>query len=244
MRVGEGARQGRGGVRRFPLAERARLLSAVDVFERLPEGQLWEIASASEAREYAEGEPVFGPGTGCNRVFVLERGRVRLYRSYPGGREITFAVLARETVFGRLAPRAGSQGMHACALAPSLVSSLGQAQLEDLARRRPEVGLGLARLADYRLSLSEDWAAGLTGKEVPARLAGLLLRLVEHEGVVTREGHKIPTRYTHALLGTMVGANRDTVTRAFAVLKEAGAVELRDRLILVPDLGALERAAG
>ena len=54
---------------------------------------------------------------------------------------------------------------------------------------------------------------------------------------------KIPTRYTHARLGTMIGAGRVTVSKAFAELREAGAVEQRDRLLHIVDLEALERAA-
>ncbi len=55
--------------------------------------------------------------------------------------------------------------------------------------------------------------------------------------------YKIPTRYTHERLGTMVGAGRVAISRAFAGLKETGAVEQRNRRIHVVDLDALERTA-
>lgn len=55
--------------------------------------------------------------------------------------------------------------------------------------------------------------------------------------------YRIPTRYTHERLGTMIGAGRISVSRAFAELREAGAVEQRRRLIHVLDLGTLKRAA-
>jgi DNA-binding transcriptional regulator YhcF (GntR family) len=41
----------------------------------------------------------------------------------------------------------------------------------------------------------------------------------------------------------MIGAGRVTVSKAFAELREAGAVEQRDRLLHIVDLEALERAA-
>jgi CRP/FNR family cyclic AMP-dependent transcriptional regulator len=37
---------------------------------------------------------------------------------------------------------------------------------------------------------------------------------------------KIPNHYTHQQLGTMIGAKREAVTRAFARLQDEGAVEL------------------
>jgi CRP/FNR family transcriptional regulator, cyclic AMP receptor protein len=67
---------------------------------------------------------------------------------------------------------------------------------------------------------------------------------LESEGVVTGDHSvKIPTHYTHQHLGTMIGANREAVTRAFGQLQDEGIVELRRRLIYVPDAGALRTRA-
>jgi len=67
--------------------------------------------------------------------------------------------------------------------------------------------------------------------------------LVESEGVRTITGYRIPAHYTHERLGTMIGANRVAVTRAFGLLQDVGAVELRRRLIYVTDIGALRRSS-
>src|SRR5215216_5635882 len=77
-------------------------------------------------------------------------------------------------------------------------------------------------------------------REVCARLASMLLLLLESEGVVVPEGYKIPTRYTHQQIASMVGANREAVTRALGTLRQAEAVETRNRQIYVTDAAALE----
>ena len=95
-----------------------------------------------------------------------------------------------------------------------------------------------------RLAVCEDRLSDLVRKEVPARLADLVLKLSDYQGVVTRDGErKIPTRYTHQQLGTMIGANREAVTRAFARLREVGAVETKRRYIYVEDIELLRAAA-
>jgi CRP/FNR family transcriptional regulator, cyclic AMP receptor protein len=81
-------------------------------------------------------------------------------------------------------------------------------------------------------------------KEVSERLAGLLYMLVESEGVMTSEGPMIPTYYTHRQLASMIGSQREAVTRAFSALQEGGCVEVRSRRVYVRDLGALRRDAG
>jgi CRP/FNR family transcriptional regulator, cyclic AMP receptor protein len=79
---------------------------------------------------------------------------------------------------------------------------------------------------------------------VPARLAGLLLGLSEHQGVLTGAGgRRISICYTHQQLASMVGSNREAVTRAFGRLRKVGAVKLRNRRIVVTDAEALNRLA-
>ena len=65
----------------------------------------------------------------------------------------------------------------------------------------------------------------------------------ESEGVVTPEGYKIPTRYTHRQLATMIGSKRETVTKAFTLLQRAGVVELKRRRMHVGDIEALKKVA-
>ncbi len=89
----------------------------------------------------------------------------------------------------------------------------------------------------------EDRLEDIGLKSVPARLASLILQLAESEGIMTGEGPKIPTHYTHRQLAAMIGANRVSVTKAFAQLQDAGAVELKRRHIYVKDTKALEQAA-
>src|ERR671920_2257514 len=92
-------------------------------------------------------------------------------------------------------------------------------------------------------SLAEDRMEDMSLKEVPARLASFILQLIESEGVVTREGYKVPTRYTHRQLATMIGSKRETVTKAFTLLQQAGIVELRRRRIHIKDIEALRKIA-
>jgi CRP-like cAMP-binding protein len=130
------------------------------------------------------------------------------------------------------------------ALEPSVLRVLEWEVFEDVVRRNPEVGVRTIRLLGERLSTCEGRLSDLVRKEVPARLATLVLGLSEHQGVGTAEGDRIIlTRYTHQALASMVGSNREAVTRAFRKLKEAGAVEIEGRRIYVTDAHALERLA-
>jgi CRP/FNR family transcriptional regulator, cyclic AMP receptor protein len=135
------------------------------------------------------------------------------------------------------------EGVYVRAMTPSTVVSLRREDLEMLIMKKPEVGLRLVRELAQRLHASERRYADIIGKDVPARLATLILTLVDSEGLVTNESYRIPTHYTHEQLASMIGCKRVAVTRAFSKLKEAGAVELWERHIVVKDLGALANLA-
>jgi CRP/FNR family transcriptional regulator len=123
------------------------------------------------------------------------------------------------------------------------VVSLRREDVEDLIRNKPEVGLRLVRDLAQRLHDSERRYADIIGKDVPARLATLILTLVDSEGVVSSESYRIPNHYTHDQLASMIGCKRVAVTRAFRKLEEGGAVELKERRIVVKDLAVLKNLA-
>jgi CRP/FNR family transcriptional regulator len=171
---------------------------------------------------------------------------VRVYKVADDGREFTLAVVEAGTMFGEMTLTAQRlQGAYAQAMEPSEVSLMLREDLERLILEKPQVGLQIAHLLSERLRRYEIRLEDITLKDIPTRLASMILLLAEAEGVVTSEGYvKIPTHYTHHQLGTMIGTTREAVSRAFRVLQEETIVELRRRIIYVKNLEALKRRAG
>jgi CRP/FNR family transcriptional regulator, cyclic AMP receptor protein len=187
---------------------------------------------------------LYSPEDGTERLFILKKGKVQLYEIGDDGDEITLSVVEEGNVFGEMALTGQSlHGLYVRALTPSTVVSLRRADVEHLITKKPEVGLRLVQVLAERLRDSERRYADMVGKDVPARLATQILTLVDSEGVVSRESYRIPTHYTHEQLASMIGCKRVAITRAFRKLEEAGAVELRDRRIVVKDLDALKGMA-
>jgi CRP/FNR family transcriptional regulator, cyclic AMP receptor protein len=169
---------------------------------------------------------------------------VQLYEIDESGDEITLSVVEDGNVFGEMALTGQSlHGLYVRALTPSTVVSLRREELEGLIMKTPEVGLRLVRDLAEKLHASEARYSDIIGKGVPARLATLILTLVDSEGVVSSESYRIPTHYTHERLASMIGCKRVAVTRAFRKLEEGGTVELKDRRIIVKDLDALNALA-
>jgi CRP/FNR family cyclic AMP-dependent transcriptional regulator len=223
--------------------EQIRLLTLVDIFEPLSREEIesikWEHLNTTVER----GEIFYTPMDLCETLFVLQKGRIRIYRATPVGREFTLAVVESGTVFGEMVLTGQRlRNSFAQAMEDSEVSAMCRADVERLILDKPQVGLQLVHLLSDRLTTYETRMQDIALKEVPARLASLILLLVESQGVRTPTGYKIPVRYTHQQLGSMIGANREAVTRAFARLREAGTVETKRRYIHVENIDALKEA--
>jgi CRP/FNR family transcriptional regulator, cyclic AMP receptor protein len=231
-----------------PLKELERLLAKVDILEPLPPEEVERLASLSYSVHLEAGEAVaLDEDREMLRetLLLLARGRVRVHEPSAGGQDLTISMVEEGTVVGQsgFAVRL-SRALRVEALQPSTLLVLGWEDFEELVFRNPEVGVKTIRLLSERLAMSEGRLSDQIRKEVLARLAGLILGLSEHEGVVTGDGRsRISTRYTHQQLASMVGSNREAVTRAFGRLRKAGAVEIRDRHIYVTDVDELERYA-
>jgi CRP/FNR family transcriptional regulator len=224
--------------------EEVELLSKVDIFDSLSKEEIRELLRQNSEISLQEGEIFYAPWEHGGKLFILKKGRVRLYRT-EGAREFTLEVVDAGTVFGEMAftPHRLRES-YARAMEPSVIFAMERAEVERLIQQKPQVGLGIISLLSERLHYYETRMEDVTLKGVPARLASLILFLVESEGVQSPEEIRVPTRYTHEHLGTMIGANREAVTRAFGMLQDEGAVQIRRRTIYVNDVEALERVAG
>ena len=225
--------------------DRIKLLSLVDIFEPLSEDEIERLDGQLPDHRLQRGEVFFGPEDRSERLFLLQKGKARVYRTAPNGREFTLAVVKAGSVFGEMALTGQRlEGAYAQAMEPSVVSTMARADLERLVLEKPEVGLRIMEVLSERLRRQETRLEDLSMKDVRARLASIIVLLVESEGVRAGTGYRIPAHYTHERLGTMIGANRVAVTRAFGRLQDEGVVELKRRLIYVKDIESLRATAG
>lgn len=219
-------------------------LSFVDIFEPLSEEELERIDWKRISTTVEAGATFYTPLDLCETLFILIRGRVRIFRRGASGKEFTLNVFGEGTVFGEMALTAQSfRNAYAEAVEDSEVAAMCRADVERLILEKPRVGLQMIHLLSERLVAYESRMESLGGKEVPARLAGMLVHLIESDGIRGSDAYRLSGKYTHHQLGTMIGANREAVTRAFGTLRETGVVYMERRNICVRDLDKLKELA-
>ena len=204
--------------------------------------QLWRISTAAcGPAGFRKGELIYSPFDRGDALYLIEAGRVRLYRSAHDGRQLTLAMLDEGEAFG-LVPMNGDDlhDAYAEAMSDCVLRVVPAADLERTAAEHPQVAMNLMRSLSQRLRSVEDRLESLAFRGVAARLAGQLLELMDRYGRVTPHGIRIDERFTHMQLAEMIGTSRETLTKVLNELRESGLIDVRERLVWVLDADALE----
>jgi len=220
---------------RITLTEEVKLLAAVDCLKPLSREELEEFAKGHPDAYFQPGKLLSTPWEEDERLLILKKGRIQIYRIWQGRKQVLSQV-----EHGTALATHRLHGSYVEAMEPVIVLSLAKGAALRLIERHPEVAWWLIEGLTKRMRRCDERLADLALKKTPTRLANLVLQLVEDEGVATPEDYRIPTRYTHDELGTMIGARRVAVTRALGELKGEEVVKVKGRLLYVTDLEALK----
>ncbi len=202
-------------------------LHKIDLFRDLSHDEMEALVKMTRMTTVEKGSTIYRQDDKAQGLFLLKTGRVRLSRITPSGKKLDLAVLEPGTFFGEMPLLAERmRNAYAEAMEDCLLCVMSQHDIERLVLAQPQVGLRIIGVLSRRLAESEARLEDLAYRSVPARLASVLLRLGE-DGVV--EG------VTHEELGDMVGAYRETVTKALDEFQAAGCVELGRRRIRIRD---------
>ena len=222
----------------------AKLLSMVDVLEPLSSEELQQLAKRCPDLKVERGQHFYRPEEHNGGLFLIKEGHVRVYLITATGKEVTLELLGSGTVlWARRFEALHVHAVHVQAVEPSIVAFMSRDALDRFILEKPEVGLRMMDLLAERLGSSNERMAEMAHKEVVSRLASQILRLLDSEGVVDREGFLLPAAYTHEELGTMIGAGRVAVSRALRDLREAGAVETRRGAVRIRETQILTHIA-
>jgi CRP-like cAMP-binding protein len=215
-----------------------------DLLRELPAEQRIRLEQQISTAEYPAGHMFFAPEDVGEQVFLLRRGRVRLYKLSPEGRALTLMVLEPAAIFGEMA--LAEQGRHdsfAEAMTECRVGFVAREALREALRWQPAVTLQFVAMMSARLRAMEHKLADIAFKSVPQRLATVLLSLASTRHDSPPATTPAVVRFTHQQLAEMIGSYRETVTKTIGEFREAGLIRVEDEAIHLTDLSRLRGLA-
>jgi CRP/FNR family transcriptional regulator, cyclic AMP receptor protein len=216
--------------------EKTGYLSQVDALQDLSQAEIDLIQHETKMVNYHAGHIFYMPEDEGEVLFILKRGRVQLYRMSPDGRKLIVATLHQGAIFGHMALI--GQRLHetyAEAVDDCVICIWGRDDVEQLLRRNPAVALRFLDAVGQRLSLMEEMLTEILFKQLPVRLASLLLRLSNES-----KDRSTIVGYTHQYLADTLGTYRETVTQILNDFKNRGFIKLgRKHITIVQRAGLI-----
>lgn len=219
-------------------------LSQIDWIRQLPEAERARLRASAEVEDFETGAIVFAPDPHPERVYLLESGRIRIFRRDPDGSETTFGYVLPGEVFGEL-PGFGDypRESYAEAVEPSRVWRLPVPLFRELVAAHPEITVEITRQIGDRLKRIESRVENLVFRDARSRVAAMLLELAESFGRRADGRIRLDVPLTQAELATLVGATRQTVNECLGELSRMGLVRRAGRSLELLDRAGLERVA-
>ena len=214
-------------------------LGSVSLFRGLGRDSLQRFAEVTREKRYPKGSVIVFADDPGDSLYLVRAGRVKVVLLGDDGREVILGVLGVGEHFGELSliddqPRSA----HVIAMEDSLLLVLRREDFRRRVEASPAVAWALLGELSRRLRTADKKIGGLVLLDVPGRISRLLLDL----SAETSNG-AIEKPLTHQTIAQMIGASRETVSRAMKEFQEEGLIRVERRRIAVANREALEKRA-
>lgn len=204
-------------------------LSQINLFETLPMKDLRLIEKMAPMSTIPKGTLIIDPTTDNRQLYLLKRGRVRLFKVSEDGRQLTLGLLGHGNIFGETESLStGSGAAYVEALDDALVCILGKEDFEAILLKHPAVALKMVSILTQRIREAEELVENLAFHDVRYRLVYLLAKLTQQFGSTGDGGSpgytKLDLNLSHQELANMIGATRESVSMAVSQLAKEGLV--------------------
>lgn len=195
---------------------------------------------ARYGRKFAAGSVIFRDGEPADYAYLLESGRVRLFKQL-GHIERSLRVVRPGDLFGESALQPGSvRRSTAIVLAETTALAVDHATFAQVLATDPEVGLSVLEQLIGRLRDAEDQIEMLMVRDHQSKVVVALMKFAQRElGAAASAGGRVSLQISPLELSAQVGLDVDDVKRVVAQLRETGYVRIQDERVELSDLETL-----
>jgi len=215
------------------------LIKAAPMFSALSDQAVGDLLESCEIRDYRAGARVFGPSQKADRFFLVLAGQVKIFKLSAKGDEQILHLYGPGETFGEAAMWGrGNYPAWADVTSDATLLAVTLQVLRRSIRDNAELAMGMLAGLSAKLREFNQLIEQLSLKEVPARLAGLLLVESRRAG-----SWKFRLRQTKRQLAAQLGTIPETLSRALGKMKAAGLIDVSGSKITLLKIDALEELA-
>ncbi|MGD9908050.1 MAG: Crp/Fnr family transcriptional regulator [Mesotoga sp.] len=200
------------------------MLDTVDLFNDLSSDEKSEVLSASRTVRFQPDQVIYTPDDLCDSLCIVLKGRLRIAKVLPSGREQTINYIEKNQIFGEALAFAGRKcASHVFAEEDSEVLSIPKKAILYAFKNKRFLFSYLKSISEKTLNLSYIIEL-LSLSTVKKKLASYLLELSLEKG---SNSFELP--HTKKTLANLFGSTREAVSRNFSELRKDGIIFMPDR---------------
>jgi CRP/FNR family transcriptional regulator, dissimilatory nitrate respiration regulator len=219
-----------------------------DVLAALRACRLWRtasdeavavLASRASVRDVSRGASLGREGEAADSFCVMVSGKARVFYLGADGRQITFETVESGEPVAAVAAIAGTRyPANIEAATPATVACIPTEALFDLITAEPQVARTLVvDLANRVVNFTS--VVTTLALDVPGRVARYVFQRALQSGHATPDGLEVGLGMKKGELAMSLGTVPETLSRAFARLKDDGILEVHGQTVTIFDMRAL-----
>ncbi|MGB9618400.1 MAG: Crp/Fnr family transcriptional regulator [Desulfomonilaceae bacterium] len=214
----------------------AEQIGSIPMFDGLPAENHEALARIAVQKKFGKGETIFSEGDVANGFYVVDRGKVKIYKISFEGKEQIIHIFGPGEPFGEVPMFEGKHfPAHAIAMEESSVIFFPRSSFVHLIQTNPSLALNMLAVLSRRLRGLTVLVEDLSLREVPARLASHLLYLSNLKRGAQQFKLDLPKGQLAGLLGTIP----ETMSRITSKMVKSGLIRIDGSTITILDRDAL-----
>jgi CRP/FNR family transcriptional regulator len=218
------------------------LLEQVPLFQDLSAGEKDDLKKKLRKISFEKGQFLFSEGTPCERILIVQSGRVKMLRVSSTGREQILEVLGPgDTCACNPGELTWKCSLSARALTDGVAWSLERSHYRDMVAGNSRLMKTLTAIFAERLCNFCSLIEQVSLENPRRRVVQFLLDRLDAEEPVLREGLRVNLPFTHEEIAHRLGLARETVTRQLTSLKKSKLIEIHAHQVTICGRKALEK---
>jgi CRP-like cAMP-binding protein len=225
-------------------ATHIKFLSQLPLFQGLKPSELEAVVKDFRLREYSRGEIIFRQEDYSQSLYIVFRGKVRIFKVSPAGNETSINVFSQGGIIGEFAPLdLQPRSATAKALEPCTLWEISGRKFLQHLRDYPGLSLALIRLLIAKVRWTAEYAEAIAQYDAAGRLLHILLLYNEQFGEALEAGKKyvLDLALTQSDLASLVGARREWINRILQEWRRRGLIEYQEGKIIIHDLAEVRK---
>ncbi|GBD88006.1 cAMP receptor protein [bacterium BMS3Abin03] len=217
-------------------------LENFNLFEGLKSESMDELNRISSMQNISKNQPVYFPNEPSNSIYFLKKGRVKLSRMSPGGKEMIIGLVNRGEVFGELAYLdEGERKDFATTMDEVLVCAINKDDFKQFVEQNPELNLRLTKLMGLKLRKYSERIEELVFKDAEQRVISFLLRLAGENGKKVGDEIFVKPFLKHQDIAELTACSRQTVNSVLTDLREKGVINFDRKKLIIHNSEELQK---